>query len=93
MTTFTINDENNITAFATAEAAYAASTTPFDLFTNQEELAELLAGWPAERLLATYNSLPGLGGATPERARSLAPASLGGLGRAAVNGGRTRKAN
>jgi len=60
MTIFTIDIDNNITAFATAEAANAASTTPFDLFTNQTELAELLAGWPAERLLATYNSLPGV---------------------------------
>ena len=60
MTIFTIDTDNNVTAFATAEAANAASTTPFDLFTNQEELAELLAGWPAERLLATYNSLPGV---------------------------------
>jgi len=60
MTIFTIDNENNITAFATAEAAAAASTTPFDLFTDQEELAELLAGWPAERLVATYNSLPGV---------------------------------
>ena len=60
MTIFTIDNENSITAFATAEAAAAASTTPFDLFTDQKELAELLAGWPAERLLATYNSLPGV---------------------------------
>jgi hypothetical protein len=59
-TIFTIDAENSITAFATAEAAAAASTTPFDLFTNQNELTELLAGWPAERLLATYNSLPGV---------------------------------
>jgi hypothetical protein len=60
MTIFTIDNDNSITAFATAEAANAASATPFDLFTNHEELAELLAGWPAERLLATYNSLPGV---------------------------------
>jgi hypothetical protein len=60
MTIFTIDNENSITAFATAEAAAAASTTPFDLFTNQKELAELLAGWPAERLVATWNSLPGV---------------------------------
>jgi hypothetical protein len=60
MTIFTIDNENNITAFATAEAAAAASTTPFDLFTDQKELTDLLAGWPAERLVATYNSLPGV---------------------------------
>jgi len=60
MTIFTIDNENSITAFANAEAAAAASSTPFDLFTDQKELAELLAGWPAERLVATYNSLPGV---------------------------------
>jgi hypothetical protein len=60
MTIFTIDNENNITAFATAEAAAAASSTPFDLFTNHKELAELLAGWPAARWIATYNSLPGV---------------------------------
>ncbi|MGA3043784.1 MAG: hypothetical protein ABSF54_23675 [Bryobacteraceae bacterium] len=27
---------------------------------REEELAELLAGWPAERWDATYNSLPGV---------------------------------
>jgi len=60
MTIFTIDETDNVTAFATAEAAAAASTTPFDLFTDQKELAELIAGWPAERLVATYNSLPGV---------------------------------
>jgi len=60
MTIFTIDETDNITAFATAEAAAAASTTPFDLFTDQKELTELIAGWPAERLVATYNSLPGV---------------------------------
>jgi hypothetical protein len=58
MTIFTIDESNNITAFANAEQAAAASTTPFDLFTDQKELAELTGGWPAERLVATYNSLP-----------------------------------
>ncbi len=60
MTICTIDNENNITVFATAEAAAAASTTPFDLFTDQKELAELLASWPAQRWVATYNSLPGV---------------------------------
>src|SRR5580698_839816 len=60
MTIFTIDNENNITALATAEAAAAASTTPFDLFTDQKELAELLAGSPAQRWVATYNSLKGV---------------------------------
>ena len=60
MTTFTIDNENTITAFGSAEEAAAASTTPFDSFANPKQLAELVAGWPAERLVAIWNSLPGV---------------------------------
>jgi hypothetical protein len=60
MTTFTIDTDNNITAFGTQEEAAAATTTPFDSFTSQKELAELAAAWPAERLVAIWNSLPGV---------------------------------
>ena len=60
MTTFTIDSDNNITAFASAEEAAAATTTPFDSFASQKELAELLAAWPAERLVAVWNGLPGV---------------------------------
>ena len=61
MTIYTLETETgNITAFPTAEAAAAASQTPFDVFTNQQELAELVAQWPADRLLSTYNGLPGV---------------------------------
>lgn len=60
MTTFTIDSDNNITAFGSAEEAAAATTTPFDTFASQKELAELIAGWPAERLVALWNSLPGV---------------------------------
>ena len=58
--TFTIDSENNITAFGSAEEATAATTTPFDTFASQKELAELAAAWPPERLLAIWNSLPGV---------------------------------
>jgi len=44
MTTFTIDSENNITAFGTPEEAAATTTTPFDTFASQKELAELAAG-------------------------------------------------
>ena len=47
MTTFTIDNDNNITAFGSAEEAAAATTTPFDSFASQKELAELAAAWPA----------------------------------------------
>ena len=56
---YTIDSENNVTAHATAEEAAATTTTPFDTFASEQELAELAAGWPAERLLAILNSLPG----------------------------------
>ena len=60
MTTFTIDNDNNITAFGTAEEAAQTTTTPFDTFASQKELAELIAAWPAERLVAIWNSLPGV---------------------------------
>jgi hypothetical protein len=60
MTTFTIDEQNNITAFGSAEEAAATTATRFDSFSSQQELAELVAGWPAERLVAIWNSLPGV---------------------------------
>jgi len=60
MTTFTIDNENNITAFGSAEEAAATTTTPFDTFASQKELGELAAAWPAERLVAIWNSLAGV---------------------------------
>jgi hypothetical protein len=60
MTTFTIDSENNITAFGTPEEAASATKTPFDAFASQMELVELAAGWPAERLVAIWNSLAGV---------------------------------
>ena len=59
MATFTINETNEIVEFATPEEASAAVQTPLDSFTSEQELAELAAGWAAERLLAILNSLPG----------------------------------
>lgn len=59
MTTFTIDAENNIIAFPTpdqAESAVAAGAQPF---ASQEELVELAVKWPADRLVAIWNSLPG----------------------------------
>jgi hypothetical protein len=60
MTTFTIDSDNNITAFATREEANATSTSPYEIFASQKELAELAAGWPAERLVTIWNSLAGV---------------------------------
>jgi hypothetical protein len=49
MKTFSIDTDNNISVFASPEEAAAASTTPFDSFSTEQELAELAKGWPAER--------------------------------------------
>ena len=58
--TFTIDTENNISAFATQEEAAASTTNPFEFFTSQKELTQLASTWPAERLVAIWNSLPGV---------------------------------
>jgi hypothetical protein len=60
MTIFTIDEQNNITAFATQEEAAVGTSTPFDPFSNQQELGDLAKAWPAERLVAIWNSLPGV---------------------------------
>jgi hypothetical protein len=60
MKTFTIDNDNNITAFPTpdhAETAVGAGAQPF---TSQKHLSELAATWPAERLAEIWNSLPGI---------------------------------
>jgi hypothetical protein len=58
MTTFTINEQNEIVAFATAEEA--ATPAPSESFTSEQELAQVAASWPAERLVAIWNSLAGV---------------------------------
>jgi hypothetical protein len=60
MKTFTIDSENNITVFDSVEEAAAGTAAPFDSFSTEKELAELIAGWPAERPVAIWNSLPGV---------------------------------
>ena len=57
---FTIDIENNISAFATQEEAAASITTAYEFFASEKELAQLAAAWPAERLVAIWNSLPGV---------------------------------
>jgi hypothetical protein len=58
--TFTIDEQNSITAFGSAEEATAATAAPFDSFASQKELAGLVTSWPAERLVAVWNGLPGV---------------------------------
>jgi hypothetical protein len=56
MKIYTIDNENTITAFTSAQEAAATTTTPFDSFSSQNELAQLAAGWPSERLVGIWNS-------------------------------------
>jgi hypothetical protein len=60
MKTFTIDAEDNISVFATPDEAAAAATTPFDTFASQKELLSLVRPWPTDRLVAMWNSLPGV---------------------------------
>ena len=57
MTIFTIDEDQNITAHASAEEAAAVGG---DRFKTTAELAKLASRWPADRLVAIWNSLPGV---------------------------------
>jgi hypothetical protein len=56
MKSFSIDRENNITAFPKRKDAEAADG---NTFRSETELHELTAGWPARRLVETWNSIPG----------------------------------
>jgi hypothetical protein len=56
MKSFSIDRENNITAFAKRKDAEAANG---DVFGSDAELHKLTAGWPASRLVEIWNSIPG----------------------------------
>ncbi len=68
MTTFTIDCDNNITAFASLKEAKAADIAGAEYFSSQEELEQLAASWsPAgtrgrgsSKLIELWNSLPGV---------------------------------
>jgi len=87
MTTFTIDNDNNITAFPTADQSEAAVGAGAQPFTSQKQLAELASAWPAERLVAIWNSLPGVKPVesfkSPKAAASRIWARIQGLGEAA----------
>ena len=57
MTTFTIDSENNITAYSTqAEITHNHA----EQFATEKELAQLAASWPGARLVDIWNGIPGL---------------------------------
>jgi len=58
MTTYTIDNENNVTAFASATEAKGHSMT--ERFSSAKELARLVEKWPASRVVEIWNSLPGV---------------------------------
>ena len=49
MRTFTIDQENNITVFASEKQAKATDATGAEAFTSQEELTKFAAEWPGGR--------------------------------------------
>jgi hypothetical protein len=55
MTTFVIDAENSITVLSSQQADFEG-----EIFASQQELADLAAIWPANRLIEVWNSIPGL---------------------------------
>jgi len=60
MTTFTIDPENNITAFAHPQEAESAASG--QSFASQEALGVLTASWSTDRFVAVWNSFAGVAG-------------------------------
>ena len=56
MTTYTIDQENNVTAHAGAKETNSPGT---ERFSSNKELVRLAEKWPASRLVDIWNSLPG----------------------------------
>jgi hypothetical protein len=60
MTTFTIDPDNNITAFAHRQEAEAAANG--QSFASQDALDTLTASWPMDRFVTIWNSFAGVAG-------------------------------
>jgi hypothetical protein len=60
MTLFTLDADNNITAFTTPEDAAEAVATGELHFASQKELYKLAAEWPGSRLVAIWNGFAGV---------------------------------
>ena len=59
MPTFTIDPDNNITAFASSQDI-GGSAEGTETFSSAEELADMATKWPGARLVEIWNSLPGV---------------------------------
>jgi hypothetical protein len=60
MTTFTISTDNNISAFATPEAAQDTLALGALAFASPKELGKLAADWPTGRLVEIWNTFAGV---------------------------------
>ena len=60
MTTFTIDPDNNITAFAHPQEAETAASG--ESFATQEALDTLSESWPMDRFVTVWNSFAGVAG-------------------------------
>jgi hypothetical protein len=58
MKAFSIDAQNNITVFASADSAPKTEGTEF--FSSERALAELAATWQGSRLIEIWNTLPGM---------------------------------
>ena len=58
--TFTIDTENNITAYASRAEAPAKFDTGIEHFNSEKDLAQLAGSWPMARLVEIWNSLTGV---------------------------------
>src|ERR1700730_2933371 len=57
--TFTIDADNNITAYASAEEANQGDATGLIHFDSQAALAKVSADWLRSRFVEIWNSIPG----------------------------------
>jgi hypothetical protein len=59
MVTFTIHEDNHITAFAGAQEAAQTRDATATSFDSQAALAKVSAAWPLSRFVEIWNSVPG----------------------------------
>jgi hypothetical protein len=62
MTTLTVDNDGNITAYVAPEQAQDALALGAQMFASQKELAKLAAEWPTSRLVETWNGFAGTPG-------------------------------